>query len=159
MVKWHCKENKGDIKNMRLWDFRLLDKLDDFHIVSQYRELLAIKRAIDKNGTPNHRLVNKVLDYSIGDFKAYTLLVQKELEKRGIKYIKKNIEEILNWKSNCFKNEKQNQSDLLYYGWHNHRYLTQCFYNLEEKYDCGIVSESAWKNISNYYIRKCALGE
>jgi uncharacterized protein (TIGR02328 family) len=68
---------------MRLWHKDLLPYLDDFHIVSQYRELLAIKRAIDKNGTPNHRLVNKVLDYSIEHFKAYALLVKLELVKKG----------------------------------------------------------------------------
>jgi hypothetical protein len=25
----------------------------------------------------------------------------------------------------------------LFEGWHNDRYLLQCFYNLQEKYDCG----------------------
>ena len=137
---------------MRLWDFRLLPYLDDFHIVSQYRELLAIKRAIDKNGTPNHRLVNKVLEYSINDFKTYTLLVKSELVKRNIRYVEKNIEEMLDWKSDRFAKKELTPNDNIYQGWHDFRYLTQCFYNLQEKYDCGIVSEKAWNNIFNYYV-------
>ena len=72
---------------MRLWSFQLLPFLDDFHIVAQWRELLAIKGAIDKNGTPNHRLVNKVLDYDIKDFIEYTSLVCYELNRRHIKYL------------------------------------------------------------------------
>lgn len=136
---------------MRIWHYKLLDKLDDFHIVSQYRELLAIKRAIDKNGTPNHRLVNKVLDYSVSDFKHYTILVRNELKERNIKFVEKNIVEILNWESDCF-NKSEDASDL-YQGWHDFRYLTQCFYNLQEKYDCGIVSEKAYKKIFDYYVK------
>ena len=138
---------------MRLWHYKLLDKLDDFHIVSQYRELLAIKRAIDKNGTPNHRLVNKVLDYDICDFKAYTLLVKSELVRRKIKFVEKNIDEILNWKSDKFAKKELNPNDNIYQGWHNFRYLTQCYYNLEEKADCGIVSVKAWAKISNFYFK------
>lgn len=134
---------------MRLWHYKLLDKLDDFHIVSQYRELLAIKRAIDKKGTPNHRLVNKVLDYHINEFKAYTMLVKKELVKRNIRFVEKNINEILDWESEHFTAEKSNTK--LYYNWHDFRYLTQCFYNLQEKYDCGIVSEKAYYEILVFY--------
>ena len=65
---------------MRLWHFRLLPYLDNFHIVAQWRELLAIKGAIDKNGTPKHRLVNMVLDYSIVEFVKYCSLVTLELD-------------------------------------------------------------------------------
>lgn len=88
---------------MRLWHYKLLDCLDDFHIVAQYRELLAIKNAIDKNGTPNHRLVNKVLNYPISDFKKYFVLVLEEFYKRKIKYSIKKMIEIYDWKSNDFK--------------------------------------------------------
>lgn len=132
---------------MRLWHKDLLPYLDDFHIIAQYRELLAIKKAIDKNGTPNHRLVNKVLDYSLLDFKVYTIKVEEEMNKRNIKHIKSKFEEVMSWKCDKFKPSEKNS---LYEGWHNNRYLIQCYYNLEEKYDCGIVSENAWKNINKF---------
>ena len=132
---------------MILWHFSLLPHLDDFHIVAQYRELLAIKRAIDKNGTPNHRLVNKVLDYPLLDFKIYTHKIVNELEKRNIAFQWAKIDEIIDWHSDKFK---PSDNKVLYEGWHNNRYLIQCYYNLEEKYDCGIVSEKAWQNINKY---------
>lgn len=32
---------------------------------------------------------------------------------------------------------------------HNNRYLKQCYYNLQEKYDRGIITEEEWKKIEN----------
>ena len=135
---------------MRLWHYGLLPHLDDFHIVSQWRELLAIKGAIDKNGTPNHRLVNKVLDYTLRDFKAYCLLVVGEMDKRGISYQKSKLAEIYHWKCDLFNGE-QSYFSSMFEGWHSDRYLTQCYYNLQEKADCGIVSEKAWLEINKFY--------
>lgn len=135
---------------MRLWHYKLLPFLDDFHIVAQWRELLAIKGAIDKNGTPNHRLVNNVLDYNIDDFKRYTRLVCNQLEKRKIKFNHEKYKEILKWDCDKFKNCIELNAPI-YKHWHNERYLRQCYYNLEEKHDCGIVSDGAWTKISQFY--------
>lgn len=30
---------------------------------------------------------------------------------------------------------------------HNKRYLTQCYYNLQEKYDRGIITKDEWLKI------------
>ena len=138
---------------MRLWHYYLLEYLDDFHIVSQWRELLAIKGAIDKNGTPNHRLVNRILDYDITHFQLYTTMVVEELKKRNIKYDKNKYKEILNWNNSNFNQKKFNvlSTPTIFDGWHNNRYLKQCLYNLQEKYDCGIVSEDAWRKISEVF--------
>lgn len=132
---------------IRLWHYKLLSCLDDFHIVAQYRELLAIKGAIDKNGTPNHRLVNKVLDYPITEFKKYFVLVVDELKKRDIKYNRKKVLEVYNWHSDAFDNKNNEWHKNSYPNWHNDRYLRQNFYNLDEKHDCGIVSDSAFEKI------------
>lgn len=140
---------------MRLWDYRLLPYLDDFHIVAQWRELLAIKGAIDKNGTPNHRLVNKVLEYNIRDFKNYTACVVSELHKRKIKYLYSKWEEIRDWESPHFDNDRYSGAKY-YVGWHEDKYLTQCYFNLQEKHDCGIVSDCAWNKI--YLFCKKRLG-
>lgn len=132
---------------IRLWHYKLLPCLDDFHIVAQYRELLAIKGAIDKNGTPNHRLVNKVLGYPITEFKKYFVLVVDELKKRDIKYNRKKVLEVYNWHSDAFNNKNNEWHKNPYPNWHNDRYLRQNFYNLDEKHDCGIVSDSAFEKI------------
>lgn len=33
--------------------------------------------------------------------------------------------------------------------WHNERYLLQCFYNLQEKYDCGGMSKIEYDFLYN----------
>jgi uncharacterized protein (TIGR02328 family) len=140
---------------MRLWHYQLLPLLDDFHIVAQWRELLAIKGAIDKNGTPNHRLVNKVLDFSILDFKQYTFKVAEEMQRRKIKFVASKLGEVIVWECDHFA--KRN-TKTLYEGWHNNRYLTQCYYNLQEKADCGIVSKQAWARIDEFYKKEMGNG-
>lgn len=144
---------------MRLWHYKLLPYLDDFHIVSQWRELLAIKGAIDKNGTPNHRLVNKVLDYPITDFKWYVSLVTSELNRRNIRYDSKKRLEVYNWHSDKFAcpNYKWSNDNHPYMDWHNDTYLRQCIYNLEEKAICNIVSKHAWNKIYDKFHDKFVL--
>ena len=43
--------------------------------------------------------------------------------------------------------------------WHNDRYLAQCYYNLQEKYDCGGISEDEWQKIEDFYRERSALVE
>lgn len=40
----------------------------------------------------------------------------------------------------------------LFPNWHNERYYKQCYYNLEEKFDCGGLSNSEWEKIRNNKI-------
>lgn len=35
--------------------------------------------------------------------------------------------------------------------WHNDRYLIQCYYNLQEKYDCGAISPDKFQMVENRY--------
>lgn len=37
----------------------------------------------------------------------------------------------------------------IYRDWHNDRYFTQCYYNLQEKHDCGGISDKEWQIILN----------
>ena len=39
---------------------------------------------------------------------------------------------------------------VLFEGWHNERYLKQCYYNLQEKYDCRGISKEEWMKIHKY---------
>lgn len=39
---------------------------------------------------------------------------------------------------------------VLFEGWHNERYLKQCYYNLQEKYDCGGISKEEWMKVYKY---------
>ena len=42
----------------------------------------------------------------------------------------------------------------LFDDWHTNRYLKQCLYNLEEKYDRGGITQEEWDNIYNKYELK-----
>ena len=39
-------------------------------------------------------------------------------------------------------------------GWHNDRYLVQCYNNLQEKYDCGAIQDDEWKRIDDFITER-----
>ena len=132
---------------MRLWHKDLIPYLPKNQLLGQWRECCCIAKNIADNGTPNHILVNKIMDYPIEHFIAYTTLVKQEMQKRSYKCNTSRFTKWLEWDSfkilpsEIFKN------------WHNIRYLRQCLYNLQEKYDCSGISKEEWNNITrNFYI-------
>ena len=64
---------------MRLWHKDLIKVLPRQQLVSQWRECCAIAGRLAKYGTPNHLLVNKILDYHPDHFVFYANLVVKEI--------------------------------------------------------------------------------
>ena len=112
---------------MRLWHIDLLEVLPRQQLLSQWRECCCIARNISVNGTPNHLLVNKILDYDLSDFYSYSILVSNEMLRRGYKVDRSKFEKYC--KCDRFISRP-------FEGWHNDRYFLQCFYNLQEKYDC-----------------------
>lgn len=134
---------------MRLWHKDLIPVLPKQQLIAQWRECCAIASNIAKKGTPNHILVNKVLDYPVEHFKYYTYLILSEIRKRGYKTSLKSMK---NFEYNLYlsnKNKSFATKPLFlpmagagcFEGWHNDRYLLQCIMNLQEKYDCGM-----WKD-------------
>ena len=125
---------------MRLWHKDLIPVLPRQQLMGQWRECCAIARNIERNGTPNHVLVNKVMNYPMEHFNRYAYMIFEEMKKRGYK---------ADWKK--FVKEKKNvlmadERDV-FEGWHNGRYLRQCLYNLEEKADCGAIPREEWITI------------
>ena len=78
---------------MRLWHYKLLPFLPDRWIQSQWRECISIKRKWEQN-KPDSRLILYVRNYDGRYFIKYTNIVIDELDRRGIKYSKKLVEEI-----------------------------------------------------------------
>ena len=140
---------------MRLWHRDLIPYLPRKQLIAQWRELCCICKNIATKRTPNHLLVNKVLT-SRGDFYAYSQTVINEMVKRGYKVntdsiarFSHNFEIIKQMKDNPFAD---NSTHFNYYPyWHNDRYLRQCLYNLQEKYDCGGISDEEWQIIINNF--------
>ena len=134
---------------MRLWHYKLIPVLPNAMLVSQWRECIAIKRQWEK-GTLKHRLVSYVMDYDRRYFINYVSKVTGEMIKRKINYNINYYYELFNF---CLKNT--NLGDTTYiretYPEHNDRYLKQCYYNLQEKYDCGIITKEEWKKIEDLF--------
>lgn len=135
---------------MRLWHYDLISYLPRQQLVSQLRECVAIAKSIYENGTPNHILVNKIINYSILDFEAYIRRVLKEMYNR-----KYHVSDITIHKINGYLGIEIPIGRLSYScsrfipfeKWHNDVYLRECLYNLEEKYLCGGISNNEWKAI------------
>ena len=65
------------------------------------------------------------------------------MEKRNIKYQVKFHEEIDDFCGEYIWFE--------FYPEHNDKYLKQCYYNLQEKYDRGIITKEEWQKIEDKF--------
>lgn len=129
---------------MRLWHYDLISVLPKGQLVSQWRECLAMKRGWE-NGTLNHGLVNYIKQYDTYLFSDYALLVAKEMQRRGIRFQSKFVNEFV-------KFSKRTNFDLYeHYPEHNDRYLRECLYNLEEKAMRGMIPKQEWQKIYEKY--------
>ena len=70
---------------MRLWHKDLIDVLPRQQLLGQWREWFAIAKNIQEIGTPNHILVNRIMDHGLNDFLVYGFMVYQELKRRGYK--------------------------------------------------------------------------
>lgn len=133
---------------MRLWHKNIIADLPRHQLLGQWRECCCMATNIEKRNTPNHILVNKIMNYDITHFVSYSHYIYQEMINRGYK---------ADWNkfSKHFAKEIMDKPIIpmgkLFPDWHNIRYLRQCFYNLEEKFDCGGLSESEWKLCSKHY--------
>ena len=143
---------------MRLWHKDLIGYLPQQQLIAQWRELCMIAGLLAKDHTPNHILVNPILDYDPSHFISYCSLVYKECYERGYqmheKPRKKLEDDIRAWQLYLRDSLPWKLDDKipvpyadLYAKWHNQRYLQQCYYNLEEKYDRGGINDDEWSKI------------
>lgn len=126
---------------MRLWHKDLLGVLPRQQLIAQWRECCCIARNIKVNRTPNHLLVNKIMDYPIGHFIRYGSTVCAKMNERGYKCDYEKFAKYLPVKCMIPSHDE------MFENWHNDRYLKQCYYNLQEKYDCGGIPEDEWRKV------------
>ena len=135
---------------MRLWHKNLIPLLPKQQLLGQWRECCSIARNIVVNGTPNHILVNRIMDYEPWHLMAYAILVAKEMERRGYKVDRYKF---FKWFDQFDYGSVKTHDitfDELFAGWHNLRYLKQCYYNLQEKAARGGITVHEWKLIDEY---------
>lgn len=134
---------------MRLWDFSLIKFLPRQQLLAQWRECVCIAKSIYEKGSPNHILVNKIMDYPIDIFNDYCNIVLVEMLKRGYKISTSSINKLENYIDFNVNSDKQHSQP--FSNWHNLRYLNQCMFNLQEKYDCNGMTNQEWQILLNGY--------
>ena len=137
---------------MRLWHKDLIKVLPAKQLLAQWRECCAIVGSINKKGTPNHLLVNPVMNYNKSHFYAYCCMICNEMYRRDYKVSESSKQKIIDYAS---VTERQISSQIekdgnLFEGWHNNRYFWQCYYNLQEKYDRGSITDKEWEVVAKY---------
>lgn len=128
---------------MRLWHTKLIGVLPREQLVGCWRELSAIAGAIQKKGTPNHILVNFVLDYDFDHFISYTYYVREEMTRRGYRTMNSVWDKIISLKLNY----TILPLEVIYPKKMDTLYLNICYYNLYEKYLCGGIKQEDWDKI------------
>lgn len=132
---------------MRLWHKDLIAFLPREQLVAQWRECSAIAGSIATRGTPNHILVNRVLEYDFDHFITYSLLIRDEMTRRKYRTMDSVQNKIIALKPDWYEVEY----DELYAGWMNDEYFEICYYNLLEKYRCGGIREEDWQAIEKIH--------
>lgn len=137
---------------MRLWHKHLISVLPDQQLLGQWRECCAIAGNIKKHKYPNHILVNRIMDYHLSHFYKYCSLISGEMHKRGFNISESSISKIIEiTDENIRMGSEFVTIDELFAGWHDDRYMHQCYYNLQEKYDCGGITKNDWEAIRSVY--------
>lgn len=133
---------------MRLWHYKLIPFLPKSQLVAQWRELNSIYK-----DQPKHILINYVYEYDRLELHIYSAIVEHEMLKRNIRfkyseYYYDFFKDVLN------RGLYRRIAEVLhpFENHHNNRYLLQCFYNLQEKYDRGQkdFSEELFEKLTDY---------
>jgi uncharacterized protein (TIGR02328 family) len=128
---------------MRLWHKDMIKNLPREQLVAQWRECSAIAGNIKLKGTPNHILVNKIMDYSFNHFISYSYYVREEMTRRGYRTMNSIWDKITSI-ADSYNILPQNE---LFPDWHNDTYWVICYYNLKEKWLCGGIKKEDWDKI------------
>lgn len=128
---------------MRLWHKDMIKVLPREQLVAQWRECSAIAGNIKLKGTPNHILVNKVMNYPMNHFISYSHYIREEMTRRGYRTMNSVWEKITSLAPdyNILPLEE------LFPEWHNDTYWVICYYNLKEKWMCGGIKDEDWTKI------------
>ena len=134
---------------MRMWHKELVPLLPREQLVAQWRELSAIAGNIKTKGTPNHILVNKVMDYPMNHFITYAALVREDMKQRGYRTMDKVWEKIC---SVCDGDYNILPLNEIYPDWMDEDYYWICYHNLKEKWMCGGITDEDWDRIKDEFI-------
>lgn len=131
---------------MRLWHKDMLRYLPRQQLLSQWRECCCIAKSIRDKGTPNHLLVNRIMDYPEDEYNTYTDAVVAEMKRRGY--------QVDAWKFYQYRYDKNSiLLGSIFRRWHNRSYYRQCMANLMEKWQCGGLTDDEWIKLCDGYLK------
>lgn len=131
---------------MRLFHKDLIEVLPRQQLLGQWRELNSIFKLQNR-----HILIDFVYDYHFGHLLGYTNMVIAEMENRGYKINLENAENYFDPLIRETQGFKIPFYECLFEEKMNERYLKQCLYNLQEKYDCDGISQEEWQKIEDKF--------
>ena len=136
---------------IRCWHYKIVNVLPRSQLLSQYRELISIAKNLRDLGTPNHILVNPILDYPRQDFNIFCNIVIKAMQDRGYKVSDASIHKLEDYVDFELDSEQANMK--CFEGWHDMEYMEICKMNLREKYIRGQkdFSDDVWDGIAKAY--------
>ena len=137
---------------MRLWDYRILKYLPKSQLVAQWRELCSIFKKHD-----SHILINYVYEYPDSELMGYAELVLYEMKQRGFRVDLSPTSNYRIWLWEHMKIKPDQDYGVclpeeVFKNHHTNRYLKQCFYNLQEKFDRGQkdFSQEQYKKLKDF---------
>lgn len=130
---------------MRLWHKDLLEVLPNSQLLGQNRECCAMEADLLAKGKVNHVLINFLNKTNLSHLYSYHLLVMEEMKKRNYNITYKTLERLEYFKNtfSCYEIKKEDVFNYI----HTERYLLQCYYNLQEKFDNNGLTLDEWKII------------
>ncbi len=143
---------------MRLWHKYLIHYLPKSQLIAQWRELNSIFKKGDEH--LDHILINYVYNYDKLHLYSYSQLVIDEMKSRGYKINSwDNYKKYFDLNESClmdYYSKNKLSIDDIFAEHHNDRYLYQCFYNLQEKYDRGQAdfSNQVYRNMMIYLAKR-----
>lgn len=134
---------------MRLWHIKLLRVLPKNQLNEQLRECVAAARMISEGNEILWIGAKRLQEYPLYHFRGYCNAVLEECKRRGFRISPITLSKLRNH-IGLFEEIAAKEEDI-FKGWHNDRYLRQCYYNLQEKFDCGAISDDDWTKIESFF--------
>lgn len=120
---------------MRLWHTDLISVLPRQQMLGQWRELNSIYKNQNK-----HILINFVYDKPKVDLSNYSARVMREMENRCYNIDHTNFHRYFKPEDIVYMQKPFSEKM-------DDKYLTECYFNLMEKHDCGGITDEEWQKI------------
>ena len=125
----------------RLWHKDMISVLPNNMVLDLWKDIRTLQKSMQRHHRIDYVNSRRLLEYKPSHFLAYTILVTKELSRRGIKPKQKSLDDFIDWIKSTGAFDTPVSDNLLLIHWHNDRYLKQCYYACQELYDCGVLTQ------------------